>query len=140
VSGQSREPFARSERFERGAKRLAEMGGDIDNIVAPLADVAPDLARYVGEFAFGDLYTRPGLSLRDKQLVTISALVTLGDTERQLRFHINAGLSAGLTPAEITEAIIHLLAFAGNPRVFNAMLTARGVFADRNLLPVEPDN
>jgi len=125
-----------TERFERGAARLAEMGGDIDNIVAPLAEVAPDLARFVGEFAFGDLYTRPGLDLRQRQLATIAALVTLGDTERQLRFHINAALTVGLTPAEIVETIIHLLAFAGNPRVFNAMLVAKSVFADRDLLPV----
>jgi 4-carboxymuconolactone decarboxylase len=127
----------RTERFERGAARLAEMGGDIANIVEPLAEVAPDLARFVGEFAFGDLYTRPGLDLPQRQLVTIAALVTLGDTERQLRFHVNAALNVGLKPSEIVETVIHLLAFAGNPRVFNAMLTVKSVFAERGLLPVE---
>ena len=127
----------RSERFERGAARLAEMGGDIANIVEPLADVAPDLARLVGEFAFGDLYTRPGLDLPQRQLVTIGALVALGGTERQLKFHVNAALDVGLKQAEIVEAVIHLLAFAGNPRVFNAMLTVKTVFAERGLLPVE---
>jgi len=81
----------RSERFERGAARLAEMGGDIANIVEPLADVAPDLARLVGEFAFGDLYTRPGLDLPQRQLVTIGALVALGGTERQLKSSPSAG-------------------------------------------------
>ncbi|RLK55097.1 carboxymuconolactone decarboxylase family protein [Actinokineospora cianjurensis] len=125
-----------TERFRRGAARLAEMGGDIDNIVAPLADVAPDLARLVGEFAFGDLYTRPGLDLPRRQLVTIAALVTLGDTERQLRFHIAAALEVGVTPQQVVETIIHLLAFAGNPRVFNAMLVAKAVFAERGLLPL----
>jgi len=127
----------RSARFERGAARLAEMGGDIANIVEPLADVAPDLATFVGEFAFGALYTRPGLDLPQRQLVTIAALVTLGDTERQLRFHTNAALDVGLKPAEIVETVIHLLAFAGNPRVFNAMLTVKGVFAERGLLPLQ---
>ncbi|MFG1639101.1 carboxymuconolactone decarboxylase family protein [Amycolatopsis sp. NPDC049252] len=127
----------RSARFERGAARLAEMGGDIANITGPLADVAPDLATLVGEFAFGDLYTRPGLDLPQRQLVTIAALVTLGDTERQLRFHTHAALDVGLKPSEIVETVIHLLAFAGNPRVFNAMLTVKGVFAERGLLPVE---
>lgn len=123
-------------RYQRGAARLAEMGGDIDAIAAPLADVAPDLARYVGEFAFGDLYTRPGLDLAQRQLVTIAALATLGDTERQLRFHIGVALDAGLAPHDIVEALIHLLAFAGNPRVFNSVLVAKAVFADRGLLPV----
>jgi 4-carboxymuconolactone decarboxylase len=93
----------RSAGFERGAARLAEMGGDIADITGPLADVAPDLATLVGEFAFGDLYTRPGLDLPQRQLVTIAALVTLGDTERQLRFHTNAALDVGLKPAQIVE-------------------------------------
>lgn len=125
-----------SERYRRGARILAEMGGDIAFIEDQLSDIAPELARYVGEFAFGDLYHRPGLSLRDKQLVTIAALTTLGDAERQLKFHTRVALTAGASPQDIVDAVIHLLAFAGNPRVFNAMLAVRQVFAERELLPL----
>lgn len=127
-----------SERYLRGAKTLAEMGGDIASIEGPLADIAPELARYVGEFAFGDLYHRPGLDLREKQLVTIASLTTLGDSERQLKFHTHVALTAGVAPQDIVNAVIHLLAFAGNPRVFNAMLAVRQVFDERELLPLAP--
>jgi 4-carboxymuconolactone decarboxylase len=114
------------------------MGGDIADIGEALADIAPDVAVYIGEFVFGDLYCRPGLSLRERQIATIAALTTLGDTGRQLRFHTGAALNAGVTPAEIVEVVVQMLAFAGNPRVFNAMLAVREVLADRDLLPVSP--
>ncbi|WP_082778116.1 carboxymuconolactone decarboxylase family protein [Tsukamurella pseudospumae] len=70
-------------------------------------------------------------------LVTIAALTTLGDAERQLKFHTRAALTAGASPQDIVDAVIHLLAFAGNPRVFNAMLAIRQVFAERELLPLQ---
>lgn len=127
---------ARSDRYERGAQVLASMGGDISAIEAPLADIAPELARYVAEFAFGDLYHRDGLFLRSKQMVTIAALVTMGETERQLAFHTRAALSVGVSPRDIVDVIIHLLGFAGNPRVFNAMLTVRRVLEQEGLLPL----
>lgn len=114
-----------SDRYLAGAKNLSAMGGDINAIAEPLAGIAPDLATYVAEFAFGDIYGRPGLDLKTRQLITIAALTTLGDTERQLKFHIRAARRIGVTTVEITEVIIHMLPFAGNPRVFNAMLAAK---------------
>src|SRR4030095_2798763 len=99
-----------SEGFQRGWQRLME--GDAEGgerVIENLKDVAPDLGRYVVEFAFGEIYQRPVLDLRQRQLVTISALTTLGGAEPQLEVHINASLNVGLTAAEIVEAILHCI-------------------------------
>jgi 4-carboxymuconolactone decarboxylase len=85
-----------SDRYRRGWERLMEVdaeGGE--RVIENLEDVAPDLGRYVIGFAFGEIYQRPVLDLRQRQLVTISALTTLGGAEPQLEVHINAGLNVG---------------------------------------------
>jgi 4-carboxymuconolactone decarboxylase len=120
-----------SERYERGWDRLLEVDGDGGRrVIESLADIAPDLGRYVIEFAFGDVYSRPGLELRERQLVTIAALTVLGGTEPQLEVHINAALNVGLTREQVVEAIIHCVPYAGFPRVLNAIVVAKRVFAD----------
>jgi 4-carboxymuconolactone decarboxylase len=92
--------FDRSERFSRGWDRLSEIDGEAGRrVLESLADVAPDFGRYIVEFAFGDVYSRPGLDIRRRQLVTIAALTTLGGAEPQLAVHINAALNVGLSAA-----------------------------------------
>jgi 4-carboxymuconolactone decarboxylase len=131
---------APSERFARGWERLMEVdaeGGE--RVIDSLRDVAPDLGRYVVEFAFGDIYQRPVLDLRQRQLVTISALTTLGGAEPQLEVHINAGLNVGLSPREVVEAILHCVPYTGFPRVLNAILVAKRVFAERGVSSVNDE-
>jgi 4-carboxymuconolactone decarboxylase len=124
------------ERYRRGWERLAEVDGEGGRrVIESLADVAPDLGRYVVEFAFGDVYSRPGLDLRQRQLVTLAALTTLGGCEPQLEVHVNASLNVGLTPAEVVEAIVHCVPYAGFPRALNAVLVAKRVFAERGVAP-----
>ncbi|MDQ6900626.1 MAG: carboxymuconolactone decarboxylase family protein [Candidatus Dormibacteraeota bacterium] len=128
---------ATNERFRRGATKLHEIDGEHGlAVIDALADVAPDLGRYVVEFAFGDIYSREDLDDRQRQLVTIGALIALGGAEPQLVVHINAALNVGLTPHEIVGAITHTAPFTGFPRALNAILTARTVFEDRGLLPL----
>ncbi|MFE0328195.1 carboxymuconolactone decarboxylase family protein [Streptomyces sp. NPDC003753] len=124
-------------RFERGQARLEALGDKGDAIFTSLADVAPDMGRFVAEFVFGDLYGQPGLDDRQRQLVTLAMLAALGDTDRQFAFHLGLGLNAGLTPKEVVGALVHGLAFIGFPRTFNALSTAKRVFAERGLLPVD---
>jgi 4-carboxymuconolactone decarboxylase len=126
-----------SERFQRGWQRLMEVdaeGGE--RVIESLEGVAPDLGRYVVEFAYGEIYQRPVLDLRQRQLVTISALTTLGGTEPQLEVHINAGLNVGLTAREVVEALLHCIPYTGFPRVLNAIFVAKRVFEERNLDPL----
>jgi 4-carboxymuconolactone decarboxylase len=127
-----------NERFERGAAAIDGLGGGYEAIFRPLADVAPDLGRFVAEFAFGDLYSRPGLEPPQRQLLTIAALTALGGCEPQLTFHIGAALNVGVEPATIVETLLHTLAYAGFPRTVNAVATAKQVFAERGVLPVRP--
>jgi 4-carboxymuconolactone decarboxylase len=129
-----------SERFQRGWQRLIEVdaeGGE--RVIESLKDVAPDLGRYVVEFAYGEIYQRPVLDLRQRQLITISALTTLGGAEPQLEVHINAALNVGLTAREIVEATLHCIPYTGFPRVLNAILVAKRVFEERDLDPLNSE-
>lgn len=97
-----------------------------------LMDLDSELENYIVEFAFGDIYSREGLSDKKKTLITISSLVTQS-LEPQLRLHVNIGLTIGLTKNEIVGAIIHLLPYTGFPRVLNALKVAKEVFVERDL-------
>jgi 4-carboxymuconolactone decarboxylase len=122
------------ERYERGWARLQELAGEHgERVVEGLKDVAPDLARYVVEFGYGDVYSRDGLDDRTRQLVAISALTALGGAEPQLEYHIGIALKAGVAPQEIVETIIHLAPFVGFARTLNAARSARRVFAARGV-------
>jgi 4-carboxymuconolactone decarboxylase len=126
-----------SARFDRGWERLMELEGDGGrHVIDSLKDVAPDIARYVVEFAFGDIYSRPALDLRQRQLVTIAALTTLGGAEPQLEVHIDGALNIGLSAADIVEAIIHCTIYAGFPRALNAVFAAERVFERRGVSAV----
>lgn len=123
-----------NERYENGWKTLMEVDGEGGKrVIESLKDIAPDVGKYVIEFAFGDIYTREGLNLQQKQLVTISSLTTQGGCEPQLHVHINAALNVGLTPQEIVEAITHCIPYTGFPRVLNAIFIAKQVFTERKL-------
>jgi 4-carboxymuconolactone decarboxylase len=123
-----------SERYTRGWERLKEIDGEIgEKVIASLEDVAPDLGRYVVEFGFGDIYSRPGLGLRERQLVTLATLTTQGGADPQLEVHVNASLNVGLSPDEIVEAIVHCVNYVGFPRVLNAVAVAKRVFAERGV-------
>ncbi len=126
-----------NERFQRGWQRLMEVDADGgERVVKSLEDVAPDLGRYVVEFAFGEIYRRPVLDLQQRQLITISALTTLGGAEPQLEVHVNASLNVGLTAREVVEAILHCIPYTGFPRVLNAIFVAKRVFTQRNVDPL----
>ena len=121
------------ERHERGLKTLQHLSGETEpTVVTSLADIAPDLGRYIVEFAYGEVLTRPALELRDRELVTIGALAALGNAAPQLRFHINGALNAGCTRAEVVEALIQVAVYAGFPAAINAFDAARDVFAGRD--------
>jgi 4-carboxymuconolactone decarboxylase len=125
------------DRFARGVAKLTEIDREHGlAVLDALADVAPDLGRYVVEFAFGDTYSRTDLEPPQRQLVTLGMLTALGGAEPQLTVHVNAALNVGLTPEQIVGALIHAVPYVGFPRALNAMFTAKAVFAERGLLPV----
>lgn len=118
-------------RYERGARKLAEIDGEGgEAVIASLADIAPDFARYILEFPFGDIYSRPGLDLRAREVATIAALTAMGNARPQLKVHIQAGLNVGLSRDEIVETIMQMAVYAGFPAALNGLSAAREVFAD----------
>ncbi|MBB6675924.1 carboxymuconolactone decarboxylase family protein [Cohnella lubricantis] len=120
------------ERYERGWEQLLRIDGEGGKrVIESLRDIAPDLGRYVVEFAFGDIYARPGLDARQRQLATIASLTTLGGCESQLNVHINAALNVGLTASEVVETLMHCAPYTGFPRVLNAVFVAKRIFAER---------
>lgn len=122
------------DRYMRGQKALAEIDGEAGQaVIDSLADIAPDLARYVIEFAFGDVYSRPGLDLRGREIATIAALTAMGTARPQLKVHINAGINVGLSQQEVVETIMQMAVYAGFPAALNGISAAREVFAERAL-------
>ncbi len=117
-------------RYDRGTRKLAEIDGEGGAaVVASLADIAPDFARYIVEFPFGDIYSRPGLDLRSREVATIAALTAMGNARPQLKVHIQAGLNVGLSQDEIVETIMQMAVYAGFPAALNGLSAAREVFA-----------
>lgn len=117
-----------NERYERGLELLQRVDGEGGaQVVDSLKDLAPDVGRYIIEFAFGDIYAREGLSLRDRELATIASLCTQGACEPQLKVHIRGALNAGLTEERVIETFVQLIPYVGFPRVLNAINAARDI-------------
>jgi 4-carboxymuconolactone decarboxylase len=96
---------------------------------SPYADIAPALAEYTDNVLFGDVWKRPGLSLRDRSLVTVATLVALYRTN-ELPFHLGRAMENGVTKDELIEVITHLAFYAGWPAANTAITIARKVFGE----------
>lgn len=129
-----------SDRYLRGVERLSAVDGQAGvDVVRTLADSFPDFAAYVLEFPFGDIYSRPGLGLRERELATVAALCALGTAAPQLRVHIHAALHVGCTPTEIVETLMQMAVYAGFPAALNGLAAAREVFTENSIaLPLPP--
>ena len=121
-------------RFELGSETLKEIDGiGGENVIQSLQDIAPDVGKYIIEFAFGDVYTRPELSMQEREIITITSLLTTGGCEPQLEVHINGSLNVGLSPEKIIETFIQCIPYTGFPKVLNAIYTAKKIFAERHI-------
>ena len=119
-----------SERFITGQKMLQKVDGKGgDAVIESLQDIAPDFARYLLEFPFGAIYSRPGLELRSREIATVAALTALGNAAPQLKVHIGAALHVGLTQDEIVEVIMQMAVYAGFPAALNGLFAAKEMFA-----------
>jgi 4-carboxymuconolactone decarboxylase len=107
------------DRYERGREKLREVHGD-----RPLETIEGlgDLGRLIIETAYGEVYSRPGLSLRERQIASVAALVATGRSS-QLPVHLRSSLKAGLSVDELREVIIQTAVIAGFPPAMNAMST-----------------
>ena len=92
-------------------------------------DIAPALADYTDQVLFGDVWQRPGLSPRDRSLITVASLIALYRTN-ELPFHLMKALENGISRDELVEVITHLAFYSGWPTASSAVAIARRVFAD----------
>jgi len=121
----------KSERYRRGWEKLKEIDGEQgERVVASLRDIAPDFADYVIEFPFGDIYSRPGLDLKTRELAVVAALTALGNAAAQLKVHIHAALNIGCSRQEVVEVIMQMAVYAGFPAALNGLFAAKEVFSD----------
>ncbi len=123
-----------NERYLAGAKKLQEVDGQAgDKVIKSLEGIAPDLGKYIIEFAFGDIYCREGLSLQEREMITITSLLTAGGCEPQLSVHINGALNVGISPSKIIEVFIQCIPYVGFPKVLNAVNVAKNIFTERKI-------
>jgi 4-carboxymuconolactone decarboxylase len=122
------------DRHARGMTALNTITGDgAGKMVESLRDIAPELAEWVTDFAYGDVVARPQLPLTTRELATVAALTALGNAQPQLKAHIKGALNAGCTPREIVEVIMQMAVYAGFPAAINGILAAKEVFAERGI-------
>ena len=122
-------------RFTQGMEQLTAIDGKGgENVIKSLEDIAPDLGNFIVEFAFGDIYTREGLTTEEREMITLSSLLTAGGCEPQLEVHINGALNVGISPEKVIETFLQCIPYTGFPKVLNAVFVAKKVFAERELL------
>ena len=121
-----------NDRYRRGWDKLKEVDGEAgERVIESLKDIAPDFARLLIEFPFGDIYSRPGLDLKSREIAVVAALTALGNATPQLKVHIHGALNVGCSEQEVVEVIMQMAVYAGFPAALNGLFAAKEVFAER---------
>ncbi|MBL8012908.1 MAG: carboxymuconolactone decarboxylase family protein [Candidatus Omnitrophica bacterium] len=89
------------------------------------------MAKFVVEFPYGDIYSRPGLDIKTRELITIASLVTMGFAQKELKAHVRNALNAGCTKDQIKETIIQMCVYAGFPAALNGLMIAQEIFEQK---------
>ena len=133
VAATGTEPLCQlGDRFERGLQRLDEITqGQGQAVVDSLSRTSPDLARYIIEYPYGDVFCRDGLSDQQRQIATIAALAAIGYANPELKVHIHGALNVGLTEEEVVETMILMSVYAGFPATIHGLRAAQEVFDER---------
>jgi 4-carboxymuconolactone decarboxylase len=123
----------KQDRYKRGWEKLKEVDGEAgERVIDSLKDIAPDFARLLIEFPFGDIYSRPGLDLKSREIAVVAALTALGNAVPQLKVHIHGALNVGCTRQEVVEVIMQMAVYAGFPAALNGLFAAKEVFKERD--------
>ena len=128
------EHFGAGATLSAGFRTRRAVLGDahVDRAVAASTEFSAPFQDFITRSAWGDVWSRPGLSHRDRSIATLSALVTLG-AEHELAMHVRAAVRNGLTPDEIGEILLHTALYAGLPRANRAITLAQQALADGGL-------
>ncbi|EPR36360.1 Carboxymuconolactone decarboxylase [Desulfovibrio sp. X2] len=119
------------DRHERGMELMRRLLPDMpEKLETALADIAPDMPGFIIDFAAGEILSRPGPDISDRQTATVAALMALGNAPAQLAVHIRGSLNAGLSPRQIIEIIYVTMIFSGFASALNAITVAREAFRE----------
>ena len=122
-----------NERRQRGWAKLKQVNEEAGRqVLESLKEIAPDFANYLLEFPFGDIYSRPALDLKSREIAVVAALTAMGNATPQLKAHINGALNVGCTREEVIEVIMQMSVYAGFPAALNGLFAAKEVFAERD--------
>ncbi|MEC0231886.1 carboxymuconolactone decarboxylase family protein [Paenibacillus alba] len=128
----SRDPV----NYNKGIEVLHEMVGAPGlQAIDAFKKFYPDFADFLVSFGFGEIYSRETLDYKQRELITLTALISQGAFE-QMPFHLNAALNVGLTPKEIVELVIHCAAYVGFPKACSAMTHVMNVFEQRGITDI----
>jgi 4-carboxymuconolactone decarboxylase len=119
-------------KHEQGMQRIKEvLGHDAEQIIKNFEKVSPDFAKYIVEFAYGELYSRNGLTDKHRELAAVASMIGQGNTGFPLKTHLKGMLNVGWTQNEILELIIFLISFVGFPPAVDAIKMAHELFTEK---------
>jgi 4-carboxymuconolactone decarboxylase len=119
------------DKYKRGLELLEKVSpGASKRTAESLNDIAPDMVRYMMEFVFGEISSRPGLDIKSREITAMAALAALGTAPNQLKIHIKGALNCGCTRDEVVEVLIQVLVYAGFPAALNGIRLAKEVFQE----------
>ena len=119
-----------SESLEKGRRALQQLRGGAGGPIGVTEEVFPDFSKMTLEHLFGEVWSRPGLAMRDRSLITMAVLTALARTE-ELKVHMGFALNLGISRDEILEMVMHVAHYAGWPAGVNAVRVAKDVFSSR---------
>ncbi|PKL67669.1 MAG: carboxymuconolactone decarboxylase [Methanobacteriales archaeon HGW-Methanobacteriales-1] len=123
-----------SERYKIGWEKLKEVDGSAgEAVVESLNEIAPDLGKYIIEYGFGDVYSRPGTSLKQKEVAVVAALTAMGNAAPQLKVHINGAINVGCSIEELVEIMIQMSVYCGFPAAINGITVLKEVIKERDI-------
>lgn len=128
----------KADRYQQGWQKLAEVDGKQgQRVIEALTPIAPDFATMLIEM-FGDIYGRPQLDLKAREIATVAALTALGNATPQLKVHLNGALNVGCSAQEIVEVMMQMALYAGFPAALNGLFAAQDVFQERAIDVTQP--
>lgn len=120
-------------KYDVGFNKFKNIYGELGvRVLQNVNETSPDMMKYIVEFAFGEIYSRKGLDIKSREIVSISSLLTLGNAIPQLKSHIHGALNIGCTRVEILEIVIQILLYSGFPNALNGLQTVKEVFEERD--------
>jgi len=133
------EPRTDDERREAGMRTRREVLGDahVDRAVANTTDLTEPFQDFITRYAWGDVWGRAGLDRRMRSIVTLTALTALR-AENEIAMHVRGAIANGLTPAEISEVILHTAVYAGVPAANAAFAIAQRTLAEMDVPEAQP--